>query len=67
MLLKLEKLFSKIFKIGHYPSSWNEEIILSVHKSGEEQNINTFRGATLSENWSNLVSSILYNRLSFKF
>ena len=28
MLVKLEKLFNKIFKTGYYPNSWNEGLII---------------------------------------
>ena len=42
MLLKLEKLFSKIFKIGHSPNTWNEQLMFSIHKSGQKDNVNTF-------------------------
>ena len=34
MLVKLEKLFNKIFKTGYYPNSWNKGLIFSIHKSG---------------------------------
>ena len=42
MLVKLEKLFNKIFKTGYYPNSWNEGLIFSIHKSGENENPNNY-------------------------
>ena len=48
MLVELEKPFNKIFQAGYYPNSWNEGLTFSIHKSGEKENPNNFRGITLS-------------------
>ena len=66
MLVKLEKLFNKIFKTGYYPNSWNEELLFSIHKSDEKENPNNYRGITLSNSLGKLFSTILYNRLTTK-
>ena len=66
MLVKLEKLFNKIFKTGYHPNSSNEGLIFSIHKSGEKENPNNFRGITLSNSLGKLFSTILYNRLITK-
>ena len=66
MLVKLEKLFNKIFKTGYYANSWNEELIFSIHKSGEKENPNNCRGITLSNSLGKLFNTILYNRLTTK-
>ena len=66
MLVKLEKLFNKTFKTGYYPNSWNEGLIFSIHKSGEKENPNNYRGITLSNSLGKLFNTILYNRLTTK-
>ena len=64
MLVKLEKLFNKIFKTGYYPNSWNEGLIFSIHKSGEKENPNNYQGITLSNSLGKLFKIILCNRLT---
>ena len=66
MLVKLEKLFNKIFKTNYYPNSWNEGLIFSIHKSGEKENPNNYRGITLSNSLGKLFNTILYNRFTTK-
>ena len=48
MLVKLEKPVNEIFKTGYFPNSWNEGLIFPIHKSGEKENLNNYRGITLS-------------------
>ena len=67
MLVKLEKLFNKISKSGYCPNSWNERLIFSIHKSGEKENPNNYRGITLSNSLGKLLNTILYNRHTTKF
>ena len=66
ILVKLEKLFNKIFQTGHYPNSWNERLIASIYKSGEKENPNNYRRITLSNSLGKLFKTILYNRLTTK-
>ena len=42
VLLKLRKLFNKIFKTCHYPNSQNKQFIFSIQKLGKNENVNTF-------------------------
>ena len=66
MLVKLEKLFNKIFKTGYYPNSWNEGLIFSIYKSGEKENPNNYRNITLSNSLGKLFNIILYKRFTTK-
>ena len=66
MLIKLEKLFNKIFKTGFYSKFWNEGLIFSKHKSGEKENPNNYRGITFSNGLGKLFNTILQNRLTTK-
>ena len=66
MLVKLEKLFNKIFKAGYYPNSWNEGLICSIHKSAEKENPINYRGITLSNSLGKLFNTILYHKLTTK-
>ena len=66
LLVKLEKLFHKIFKTDGYSNSWNEGLFLSIHKPGEKSNPNNYRGIILSNSLDKLFNTILYDRLTTK-
>ena len=66
MLVKLGKLFNKTFKTGCYTNSWNEGLIFSIHKSGEKENLNNYRGITLSNSFDKLLNTKLYHKITTK-
>ena len=66
MFVKLEKLFSKIFKTGCDPYSWNEELTFSIHKTSEKENPNNYRGITLPNSLHKFFNIILSNRFTAK-
>ena len=66
MLVKLGKLFNKIFKTGYYTNSWNKGLIFSIHKSGEKENLNNLRGITLSNSFDKLLNTKLYHKITTK-
>ena len=63
MLVKLEKLFNKIFMTGYYPNSWNKGLIFSIYRSSEKENLNNLRGITSSNSLGKLFNTISYNRI----
>ena len=64
MLVKSEKLFSKIFTLRILGMIG---LTFSIHKSGEKENPNNSLGTTLSDSFGKLFNTISYNRLSTKF
>jgi hypothetical protein len=59
----INKLFNIIIKSGIYPRTWGDGNITSLHKGGEIDNTNNFRGITLTSSLGKLFNSILNNRL----
>ena len=59
----LLKLFNYVFSNGVYPSSWSEGLITPIHKKGDLDNSNNYRGITLINTLSKIYSHILNNRL----
>lgn len=59
----LQKLFNKIYDNCHYPDIWNLSIITPLHKKGDINNTNNYRGISLLSVVSKVFSTILYKRL----
>ena len=59
----LLKLFNYVFSNGVYPSPWSEGLITPIHKKGDLDNSNNYRGITLINTLSKIYSHILNNRL----
>ena len=59
----LLKLFNTIFLSGTYPSAWSKGLITPIHKKGDLDDTNNYRGITLINILSKIYSHILNNRL----
>lgn len=59
----LTDLFNAIFDRGQYPSQWAKAIIVPIHKKGDFQNPNNYRGISLLSILSKCFTSILNQRL----
>ena len=59
----LVKLFNSLFDKGIYPNSWTESIIIPLFKKGDANDVNNYRGISLSNISSKLYSSIINSRL----
>ena len=59
----LLKLFNTIFLSGTYPSAWSKGLITPIHKKGDLDHTNNYRGITLINILSKIYSHILNNRL----
>ena len=57
-------LFDKILQSGYYPTSWTEGIIVPIHKSGDINDSENYRGITLLSIFGKLFTRILNNRLT---
>ena len=62
-LPNLHTLFNKLLNTGYFPSSWAEGYIVRLHKKGDINNVNNYRGITLLCVLGKLFSRVLNNRL----
>lgn len=56
--------FSILLKCSHYPVQWATGVLLPLHKSGELDDPNNYRGITLNSSISKLFTLLLNNRLN---
>ena len=64
ILTILVALFNKLIKLKHFPSPWAVGMIIPIHKSGDLDDPNNFRGITLNSCLSKLFTFILNERLT---
>lgn len=57
-------LFNKIFETGVFPEEWAEGFIIPLHKKGNLNNVENYRGITLLSALGKLFSRVINNRLS---
>lgn len=60
----LQKLFNLLFDKGHFPDCWSEGYIVPIHKKGNVNNVENYRGITLLSVLGKLFTRILNNRLT---
>ena len=63
LLKPLELLFNKILDSGNFPTDWSTGIIVPIHKKGDINDPNNYRGITLVSCFAKLFTSVLNNRL----
>ena len=56
-------LINAIFESGIFPDKWTEGFIVPIHKKGDVNNVQNYRGITLVSCLSKLFTSILNKRL----
>ena len=61
----LIKLFNGLFKNGEYPDNWTESIIVTLHKKGDVNNVENYRGISLQNVLSKVYCGVLVSRLNF--
>ena len=59
----LAKLFNKLYVSGTYPEAWSESIIQPIHKKGDVNSPDNYRGISLLNIISKIYSRILNKRL----
>ena len=59
----LSILFSKILEFEYFPLAWSLSLIIPIHKSGELDDPNNFRGISLNSCMSKLFTNIMNSRL----
>ena len=57
------ELFNEIFNKGVYPENWTDSIIHPLHKKGNPNDSNNYRGISLSDVSGKLFSTIINRRL----
>lgn len=60
----LEILFNHMFNTGQYPTAWASAIIVPLHKNGDRDSVNNYRGISLLNILSKVFSFILNQRLT---
>ena len=60
-------LFNSIFNTGKFPSNWNTDIMVPIHKSGSVNDPANYRHIVLSSILYKLFSKILCTRISAYF
>ena len=56
--------FNNLLKYQHFPMQWAIGVIVPIHKSGELDDPNNFRGITLNSCLSKLFTALLNERLT---
>ena len=59
----LTNLFNYSFESGIFPSAWTEGLLVPLHKKGNYNNAENFRGITLLSVLGKLYTRVLNNRL----
>ena len=57
-------IYNKIYESGVYPESWCKGLIVPIHKRGDRNDPNNYRGIMLISVFAKLFSLILRNRLN---
>ena len=58
----LVKYFNKLFSSGLYPTEWTKAIIVPLHKKGDINNVDTYRGIFLLNVLSKIFTYIVNRR-----
>ena len=57
-------LFNKIFEIGKFPDDWSEGYVIPLHKKGNANEVENYRGITLLSTLGKLFTRVINNRLN---
>ena len=60
----MNTLFNKIFETGHFPENWSEGYVVPLHKKGNIDKVDNYRGITLLSHLSKLFTRVINTRLS---
>ena len=65
MLNILFAMFNNIFKLGYFPELWSEGLVIPLHKKGNLNDVNNYRGITLlsciGKLFTRIINNILYD------
>ena len=57
-------LFQRLVQLENIPHEWNKGIIIPIHKKGSKNDLNNYRGITLTSCVSKVFNSIIANSIS---
>ncbi len=63
LLPLFQKLFNFIFTHNYFPNSWRYNSLTPIHKKGDINDTNNYRGIALTSNLCKLFSTVLHTRL----
>ena len=58
------RICQKIWKDEHLPTTWNEAVIIPLHKKGDKTKCENYRGISLLNSAYKVFAKILLNRLT---
>ncbi|MEW8547342.1 MAG: reverse transcriptase family protein, partial [Candidatus Thiodiazotropha sp.] len=61
----LNKLFNRLFQSGYFPSCWSQSIIVPLHKKGDINCTDNYRGISLLDVFGKIYVSIINRRVTF--
>lgn len=59
------RVFNKLFVTGQFPEAWTKSVLIPIHKKGNPNNTDNYRGIVLINIVSKVYISILNKRLTF--
>jgi hypothetical protein len=64
LLSVIHKLINYIWNKEELPDQWKESIIVPIHEKGDKTDCNNYHGISLLSTSYNILSNILFPRLS---
>ena len=64
LLPYIVKIFNKIYMSGIFPEAWSHSVLVPIHKKGEINNPDNYRGIALLDVFSKIYISILNKRVT---
>ena len=65
LLTVLNKLFNRLFQSGYFPPCWSQSIIVPLHKRGDINCTDNYRGISLLDVFGKIYVSIINRRVTF--
>ena len=65
LLPYVKKLFNRLYCNGEFPESWSKSVIIPLHKKGNLNNPDNYRGIALLDIFSKIYIGILNTRVTF--
>ena len=56
-------IFNVVLDSGVFPDSWRKGIVIPLHKKGDKNDVNNYRGITVLSCFSKLFTNVLNNRV----
>ena len=63
LIKPLHKCINEVWKKGKMPKSWREEDVKPIHKKGDEEKVENYRGITSMDTEYKIYTKILRQRL----